>query len=285
MQAIRTAGQKTLSGHLNAMGTTLVRFLFGLPFVWLYLAFMAAQQPSEPPIQSLINSSFIQSAVLASLAQILGTAFVIMAFRYQNFAVATSLVKTEAVLTAIVSVIAFDAVLSGLGWFSVIVGVFGVLVLSKAERNLKNLLSSPASLFGILAGLGFALATLWIREASLTLNTNPLFAASITLACMVSLQTGLVAIYVLFQDKHQFIKIAKQWKLSLFVGLTSMLGSVGWFTAASLQEAAYVKALGQVEFFFTLVITLKLFKEQIALRDYIGMLLIILSVIVLILWA
>jgi len=71
----------------------------------------------------------------------------------------------------------------------------------------------------------------------------------------------------------------------LFVGVTSVLGSIGWFTAASFQNAAYVKALGQVEFFITLFITYRVFKEKISLVEYLGMFLIISSVVVLLLWA
>jgi drug/metabolite transporter (DMT)-like permease len=282
MQAVRTAGQKQLSHHLNAMATTLVRFLFAVPFVWIYLFSVSHFQHLAIPE---INSNFIQSAFLAAIAQIAATAFVIMAFRYQNFAVATSLVKTEAVLTAIMGVLVFDAMLSGFGWLSVIIGVLGVLILSKTDVGLKSIFNSPASAFGIAAGLGFAMATLWIRQASLALQTDLLLSAAFTLAFMVTLQTFIVFIYVLYQDKNQFRLIINHWRISAFVGIASMLGSIGWFTAASLQTAAYVKALGQVEFFFTLIITYRVFKEHINLREYIGMSLIVLSVVILLLLA
>ena len=77
----------------------------------------------------------------------------------------------------------------------------------------------------------------------------------------------------------------KYWRLCLFVGITSVLGSIGWFTATSYQNAAYVKALGQVEFFITLFITYRIFKETISKMEYLGMFLIIASVFILLLWA
>jgi len=282
MQAVRTAGQKHLSKQLNAMATTLVRFLFALPLVWLYLFLVSDYRQLALP---LINIEFATSASLAALSQTAGTAFVIMAFRYQNFAVATSLVKTEAVLTAIMGVLVFDAVLSGFGWLSVTIGVIGVLVLSKTDIGFKSILKSPASAYGVAAGLGFAMATLWIRQASLALQTDLILSAAFTLAFMVSLQTLLVLFYVLFQDKTQLKLIRQHWRMSAFVGVTSMLGSIGWFTAASLQTAAYVKALGQIEFFFTLIITYRIFKEHINLREYFGMILVIASVVILLLLA
>jgi len=76
-----------------------------------------------------------------------------------------------------------------------------------------------------------------------------------------------------------------QWRLCLFVGITSVIGSIGWFTASSFQNAAYVKALGQVEFFITLLLTYRIFKEKISQMEYLGMLLIIASVVILLLWA
>ena len=77
----------------------------------------------------------------------------------------------------------------------------------------------------------------------------------------------------------------KYWKICLFVGITSLLGSIGWFTGASYQNAAYVKALGQVEFFITLVLTYRVFKESITLKEYFGMFLIVFSVLILLLFA
>lgn len=282
MQAVRTAGQKHLSKNLNAISTTLVRFLFALPFVWLYLFLISHYKQIAIPQW---NDNFIQSATFAALAQIMGTGFVVKAFHFRNFAVATSLVKTEAVLTAILGVVVFDAVLSSFGWISVIAGVLGVLILSKADLGLNVIIKSPASAYGIGAGFSFALATLWIRQASLSLNTDLMMSAAYTLACVVTLQSLLVLLFVVIQDRTQLTLIKQHWKISAFVGISSMLGSVGWFTAASLQNPAYVKALGQIEFFFTLLITHKIFREHVSFREYIGMSLIVLSVLILLLLA
>ena len=79
--------------------------------------------------------------------------------------------------------------------------------------------------------------------------------------------------------------MVKYWRICLFVGVTSVIGPIGWFTAASFQNAAYVKALGQVEFFITLFITYRIFKEKISLLEFLGMALIITSVLILLLWA
>ncbi len=286
MQAVRTAGQKQLSGKLNAIATTAVRYVYALPFAWCYLWWMLAFREVEIP---KLNSEFLYYALIACVTQIIGTVCLVAAFRYKNFAVATSLAKTEAVQVAIVGALLFAAPLSFMGWFSVIVGVVGVFLVSKVKFNFRNAMAGADAMaglsFGLGAGLGLAITTLLIRESSLALNADLMVSAAVTLVFMITVQTFISLMYVYFQDKSQLRLMLKYWRLCLFVGVTSVLGSIGWFTGASLQTAAYVKALGQVEFFITLALTYRLFKEKITSIEYVGMLLIILSVVILLLWA
>ena len=282
MQAVRTAGQKQLSLELSPMAATAVRYLFALPFAALYLYVVFSVQAVELPD---FNSAFIFYVGIASISQILGTAFLIAAFSYRNFAVATSLSKTEAIQVAVVGAVLFSASLSFLGWLSVIVGVLGVLIVSKVRFTANDIFRNPGAGYGVASGLGLAVTTLLIRESSLALNTDLILSAAITLLVMIIVQSIMSFFYLLLREPEQFMYIFKNWRLSLFVGITSVLGSIGWFTGASLQHAAYVKALGQVEFFVTLALTYKVFKERVSTREYTGMLLIVLSVVILLIWA
>lgn len=282
MQAIRTAGQKQLSGHLNAMATTAVRYVYALPFAAIYLYWVIDFRQVELPV---LNQQFLQYSLIASVMQIIGTACLVAAFKYRNFAVATSLAKTEAIQVAIVGALVFSTSLSGLGWFSVIVGVIGVLIVSKVKFTYTDVFQNPGAGFGLASGLALAITTLLIREASLALNTDLMVSAAVTLLFMIVVQSLISMVYVYVQDKKQLPKMLSQWRLCLFVGVTSVIGSIGWFTGASYQNAAYVKALGQVEFFITLFLTYRIFKEKISLKEYIGMLLIIVSVVILLVWA
>ena len=286
MQAVRTAGQKQLSGKLNSMATTGVRYIFALPFAWFYLWWILDYRSSVVPV---LNDQFLHFALIACVTQILGTACLVAAFRYRNFAVATSLAKTEAIQVAVVGAIVFGIGLSGLGWFSVVVGVVGVFLVSKVVFNLRDILADKKSLigisYGLASGLGLAITTLLIRESSLALNTDLMVSAAVTLVFMITVQSLISVVYVVIQDKSQLPIMLKEWRLCLFVGITSVLGSIGWFTGASFQNAAYVKALGQVEFFITLALTYRVFKETITLKEYVGMFLIVLSVMILLLWA
>ncbi len=282
MQAVRTAGQKQLSSHLNAMATTAVRYVYALPFAIGYLYWMMDYRQVELPG---LNNQFLVYALVASVMQIIGTACLVAAFRYRNFAVATSLSKTEAIQVAVVGAIVFSASLSFLGWVSVIVGVIGVLIVSKVKFTYKDVFQNPGAGFGLASGLGLAITTLLIRESSLALNTDLMVSAATTLVFMIVVQSVVSLIYVTITDSSQLKVMLSQWRLCLFVGITSVLGSIGWFTGASYQTAAYVKALGQVEFFITLFLTYRIFKEKISPREYLGMVLIIASVVILLLWA
>ncbi|WP_426360404.1 EamA family transporter [Pseudocolwellia sp. HL-MZ19] len=282
MQAIRTAGQKKLSVHLNAMATTSVRYVYALPFAWLYLWWLLEFKGYEIPE---LNTSFVQSALVASVAQIIGTACLIKAFRYRNFSVATSLAKTEAIQVAILGASFFAAPLSLWGWVSVIVGVVGVIIVSKVKFNTNDLFRNPGAGFGVLSGLGLAITMLLVREASLALNTDLMISAAVTLVFMITVQSVMSLAYVAIQNSSQLPLMLKHWRICTFVGITSVIGSIGWYTATSYHNTAYVKALGQVEFFITLFITYRIFKESISKMEYLGMFLILLSVFILLLWA
>ncbi|GHF01311.1 DMT family transporter [Thalassotalea profundi] len=282
MQAVRTAGQKKLSVHLNSMATTGVRYLYALPFAIIYLVFLLEfRQQSLPEL----NPQFLQYALIACVMQIVGTACLVAAFKYRNFAVATSLAKTEAIQVAIVGALVFSVSMSFLGWLSVVIGVVGVLILSKVKFTFKDIFQNPGAGFGLASGLALAITTLLIRESSLALNIDLMVSAAVTLVFMITVQSFISVIYVWLQDKNQLSLMFTHWRLCLFVGITSVLGSIGWFTGASYQNAAYVKALGQVEFFITLFLTYRIFKEKITLMEYLGMALVIASVIILLLWA
>ena len=279
MQSVRTAGQKQMAQSLSAEATTLVRFLFGLPFAMLYFFLLWRLQPSQ---ELLLHTGYFVPASLAALSQIIATLCLVKALTLRNFAVGTALAKTEAIMTALLGSVFFSASLSALGYVSVVVGVLGVLVASNWRASWQDLLGNPSIKYGLGAGLGFALASLWIRQASLSLGIAETLSAAAVLVYMVALQTLICLLLILLRQRRQLALIAQSWRGALFIGFTSVAGSVGWFTAMSLQEAALVKTLGQTEFVVTLLITYLYFGERISLREYLGMGLIALSVALLI---
>ena len=73
----------------------------------------------------------------------------------------------------------------------------------------------------------------------------------------------------------------RQWKVSLLVGIAGALASVGWFTAMTLENAAYVRALGQIELVFTFASSVFLFKEKTNATELTGIALVIGGLVIL----
>jgi drug/metabolite transporter (DMT)-like permease len=279
MQSVRTAAQKQVAQSISAQAATLARYLFGLPFAILYFLALKNFYLDEVIAGNVV---FYRAAILAAVAQIFATVFLIKALTLRNFAVGTAMAKTEALLTAILGAVFFSAVLSVTAYLSVLVGVVGVLVASNWKLSLHDLTENESIKYGVGAGLGFALASLWIREASMSLDVPRLLSASAVLLFMVSIQTVMCFLYVFFRERSQLFLLMHRWKSCLFIGFTSLAGSVGWFTAMSLQDAALVKTLGQTEFVVTLLITYFYFGERITLKECLGILLVAIIVILLI---
>jgi drug/metabolite transporter (DMT)-like permease len=63
------------------------------------------------------------------------------------------------------------------------------------------------------------------------------------------------------------------------VGLFSMVGSYCWFAAFSLQSAAYVFAVGQVELIFSLAVSVMVFREKVTGREMAGIALLTVSIL------
>ena len=278
MQSVRTAAQKQIAKSLSASTTTLIRYLFGLPFALAYFFFLRYIYQEESVAG---NPVFYRAASLAAMAQIIATAFLVKALTLRNFAVGTALAKTEALLTAIIGGLFFSAALSPIAYLSVALGVVGVLIASNWKISLADLFQNESIKFGIGAGLGFALASLWIREASLSLELPRLFSAAAVLLYMVLLQTAICLLFVFIRESSQLSLMLARWRTCVFIGFSSLAGSIGWFTAMSLQDAAVVKTLGQTEFAVTLLITYFYFGEKITAKEYIGIILVALSVILL----
>lgn len=285
MQTLRTAGQKHLTRHMDAAAATLVRFLYGLPFAIAYL--VVVTHWFQLPVPAF-NATFVIFAVVASVAQIVATALLIYLFSLRNFAVGTTYARTEAFLTALLGALFFGELVTLPGWIAILLSVAGVVVLTVARTHLDALpmlqrLWNPAAAVGLGSGLAFALTNLSIRKASLSLGVdNFQLSAGTTLVTLVTLQTALTCLWVGARSARQFPVIFRQWRVCTFVGLTSALGSIGWFTAMTLERASYVKALGQVEFLLALAVSTFFFRERSNRLELSGMAMIAAGVLVLI---
>ena len=100
---------------------------------------------------------------------------------------------------------------------------------------------------------------------------------------MVTFQFISMWLWLLWRDRAELRAVWETRRTGVFVGLTSLGGSFCWFLAFTLQNAAYVKALGQVELIFSLMASTLVFHENITRREIAGIALLGLSILVLVL--
>lgn len=270
MQAWRNAFQNQLSREVSTAGVTLARFLYAAPVAGFYLLALYAYEPVALPV---FSGSFTLYILSAALAQVIATALMVVLFRKRNYAVGVGMVKSEAVLAAILGALFFSAPLTGLAWFGVLVGALAFWLMTNPKK-LRDM-SWDTLMVGLGSGLAFALTTLWVREASLELGLPFPYSAAWVLFLVLLCQGVLFGAWVLLREPHTWQALQLRKGRVLTISVFSCLGSLGWFTAMSLETAALVKTLGQVEVLFTLMISAGWLKERLTIRDLLGLVLIV----------
>ena len=114
-------------------------------------------------------------------------------------------------------------------------------------------------------------------------DAGALLPAASTLMIALAIQTTLMTVYLGAREKGELARVWQNRSKATLVGITSMLGSVGWFTAMTLENAAHVRALGQVELIFTFLTSVLIFREKITNAEIGGTLLIVGGVLILLL--
>lgn len=277
-QSWRNAFQSRLSKEMNVTGVTLSRFLWASPLAAFYLLSLYLYQPVSLPTFTAYSYFFI---IGASIMQILATGLMVVLFKQKNFAIGAGLAKSEAPVAAFLGVLFFGTSLSLLGWAGVAVGAIAVFMLSCPD-GIRSI-SLKTALIGLACSTSFALTSLWVREASLTLDVPFPYRAAWVLFFVISLQTILLVTYMLVSDRKTLKTMFTKPKLVIMTSIASFVGSLGWFSAMSLQTVPLVKTLGQVEVFFTLLISVFWLKEGVKRKD-ITALMLIAAAAVLVMW-
>ncbi len=286
MQAVRTAAQKSLNERLSTMVTTYVRSLFGLPLMLAFLwAVMASGAEPWPSLRGL----FLFHASAAAMTQMIATALLIELFTLRNFAVGTTLTKTDVMMTAIVGSLLFSERITGVGWLAVALTTAGVVLIAVARlglgafrqaRGVLPALVSRPTRIGLATGLLFCLSYLFLREASLSLGQGGfLYRAAWTVVTVTTIQAVTLGAWLLVRDRRGLAGMFPDWRLCSFIGVTSAVGSICWFTAMTLQNASYVKAVGQIETVFTLAISHYYFRERLNWPELLGIAVIVAGVL------
>lgn len=285
LQASRTALQQRLRGLLSVQGAGFVRYAYGAPVSLAALGVVAASLAGVPDL-TLAHAGW---CALAGIAQILGTNLLIMSFGARGFAVGTVYSKAETVIVALVGWAVLGEALAATAWAGILVCMAGVVALATRgnREGLKALARGAgdrAALYGLGAGAMFAVASVCIRAGALELGQGEAFPRAIaTLAVMNSIQAVLMGVWLLAREPATFTAVFRTWRSSSLVGLLSVTGSAGWAWAMTLETAALVRAFGQVELVFTVIMGRLLLGETPKAADIPGSLAVILGVLLVLL--
>ena len=280
VQTVRFMLQKKLAAKtLSATGATFSRFLFSAPLAALgailYLRLSGQDVPERLP-------GFWTWAIVGGLAQILATVLTVSLFKHRNFAVGITFKKTEVILSAIVGLVLLGDRLGPWAWAAIAIGLVGVLLLSDPPGG-GSLINRAAGI-GLMSGLAFAFAGVGYRGAVLALDTtDPLLRAVVGVTIVTAMQTVGMWLWLMWREPGEVGRVARSWRVSSIVGITSVIGSGSWFTAFAMQTAALVYAVGQVELILSALVALFIFGERISRREWMGMLVLGASILLLIL--
>ncbi|MGF6155165.1 drug/metabolite transporter (DMT)-like permease [Ensifer sp. KUDG1] len=290
LQNVRSAMQKHLKGVMGTTGATFVRFGFGLPFAFLYLIVLWQVVGRPLPVP---NGTFFLWAVIGGLAQIAATFLLVHLFSFRNFAVGTAYSRTEPAQAALFGLIFLGEKASQGTLVAIAISVVGVMLISVARttlsaRTLVTSVFSRTAGIGLLSGTFFGLSAVAYRSASLALAPSLpapdyMMQASFTLGFVILLQTVVMLIWIVLREREELPRIAAAWKPAFVVGFVGASASFGWFMAMTLQQAAVVKVVAQVEMLFTFASSFFIFREWINRLELLGCLLIVLGVVMLVL--
>jgi len=269
LQNLRSLLQRKVTDSLSINGASFVRFLFAIPFAVLICMFSVDTFTG-------ISDKFLLYVVLGGIAQIVGTSCLISAVVQGNFSVGTTLSKTEAAQAALFGLVVLGDNVSLSVALGIAVSLLGVVCLSSNATELLSRLSRRALALGLVSGTGFAIAAVCFRGASLSLDGGTFFErAAVTVLSAVTLQSLIMGTYLMVREPGQLSKVLEHWKISSVIGGIGMFASLCWFSAMTLNSAAIVRAVGQVELLFTLVTTIFWFKEKMRFSQLVGMIMIV----------
>ena len=279
-QVARNAMQRSLTGPLGTWGATNIRFLFGFPFSVLFLGvvlFASGDHVTAPP------AAFWPWLLLGALSQIVATGLMLVAMNTRSFVVTTAYLKTEAIQTAIFGFVFLGDQLTWLKVLAIVIATIGVVVTALRPGAEKSFAELKPTITGLVAAAAFALSAVGFRGAIITVpGVSFVTASSFTLVIGLFVQTLILTIYLLWRAPKVLQAIIGLWKPSMLAGFIGAFASQFWFLAFALTAAANVRTLALVEVLFAQAVAYYSFKQPVAAREVLGIVLIVIGVAVLV---
>ena len=279
-QTLRNAMQRELTASLGTVGATHVRFLFGFPFVLVFLAAVMLVSGAPLPRPEL---NFWPWTILGTGAQVAATALMLAAMGERSFVVTIAYIKTEPIQVALFGLVFLGDFLTWPMMIAIVVATAGVVVMSTKPGG--TLGGIKPTLVGLASGGMFALSAIGFRGAILNLALpNFVMAATFALAVGIVMQAVLLSLYLWLRNRAVLLAIVRAWRPSLSAGLAGAVASQFWFLAFALATAASVRTLALIEVLFAQLIARFAFGQRTSAREALGMALVVAGV-ALLLWA
>src|SRR5262249_51208115 len=228
-QTLRNATQRELTASLGTVGATHVRFLFGVPFAFVFLAGVLIASGAALPTPGAIYWPWVFAG---ALAQIAATALMLAAMNDRSFVVVYAYIKTEPVQVALFGLLFLGDAVTPLMAAAILIATVGVVIMALKPGTAPDL---KATLLGLAAGAMFAASAIGFRGAILSLQLpSYLLAATFTLVVGLVIQCVLLSAYLWLREPVVLIKIARAWRPSLLAGFLGALASQFWFLAFAL---------------------------------------------------
>jgi len=279
-QTLRNAMQRELTASLGTVGATHVRFLFGFPFVLVFLAAVMLASGAPLPRPEL---NFWPWTILGAGAQVAATALMLAAMGERSFVVTIAYIKTEPIQVAVFGLVFLGDLLTWPMMLAIVVATVGVVVMSTKPGGTIG--GIKPTLVGLASGGMFALSAIGFRGAILNLALpNFVMAATFTLTVGIVMQAVLLSLYLWLRNRKVLLAILRAWRPSLSAGLAGAVASQFWFLAFALATAASVRTLALIEVLFAQLIARFAFGQRTTAREALGMVLVVAGV-ALLLWA
>src|ERR1700712_5004895 len=279
-QVARNAMQRQLTGPLGTWGATNIRFLFGFPFSVIFFIVVLIVSGDRIPWPT---AAFWPWLLVGALSQIVATGLMLLAMNDRSFVVTTAYLKTEAIQTAIFGFVFLGDHLTVLKVIAILIATAGVVIAALRPGAEKGFADWKPTLLGLGAAAAFALSAVGFRGAVIVVpGVSFVTAASYTLVFGLFVQTLILTIYLLFRAPDVLQKILGLWKPSMFAGFMGAFASQFWFLAFALTAAANVRTLALVEVLFAQAVAYYSFKQPLAARELIGIVLIVVGVALLV---
>ncbi|MDA7948113.1 MAG: hypothetical protein MPJ78_11635 [Hyphomicrobiaceae bacterium] len=224
-----------------------------------------------------INATFLVYSIIGALSQIIFTFLLIWLFSFRNFAAGIIYSKTETAQVAILGGLILGDPLSAAAVIGICVSLVGIMALSMAKTDVTfgNLAASvfgKTTLIGLGCGAALGLSVVLFRGAALSLGGEGFaMQAAFSLAVTLVMQTVMMGAYLAVRERDQLKAILVHWRVALLIGIAAVSASIFWRSAFTLQNAAYVRALGQIELVFAILATAIVFRERISRLEFVGM--------------